>query len=138
YRHAALRGVRVEACGMKAAAAYRIAGTTPPFTRSTAPLVAGRELPWVGRSPGLLNGRIRKSVAVGNFAGGEAAGKPLDTLSGCSVGERFRIYRTAGGALQPVVAHSSGRAEGGLHVTLVNDFPLFGRVPPHAGETIGL
>src|SRR4051794_25651884 len=79
---------------------------------------------------------IRKALACAqtcrNIPRVKTCLKRRDALRGGAVRERLRADSSARHPLEPVIAHSSRRAHAVLHIGLIDDTALLGRVAPHA------
>ena len=68
----------------------------------------------------------------------QASLEPLRALCRRTVGERLRAHVSPGHPLHPVIAYRAGRPYSGLHILLLDQFPLSRRLAPYAGEAIRL
>src|SRR5688572_23718219 len=95
-----------------------------------------------GRAPGdpsaVLGQLVPEGIAIVDAAGLEPAAEPGHALPGRAVGPRLGVRPRAGLLLDPVVADRRRRVQRLFDVAGLEDVALGRRMPPDAGEAVGL
>jgi hypothetical protein len=79
-----------------------------------------------------------KGVTSAYFAAFEAPAEPCHPLLGRAMGKGVRADVSLRHLLEPIIAHSGRGLQARLHISLVDDLPVGGRMSPHTGKAVCL